>query len=196
MTEGTPITCSLGASDLRQRLAEIAEVGADSLIARSADGERHLLRFRSDADTRRRLEAIVAAEAKCCSFLDLSLEEQGGDSSSRSVRRRTGNRSPTNWQPPSPEHLRERRRAVLRTWPGPGRRGGRSRGALLLRRPGDPRGGGRGDHRQHARGSRRDRLRGFGRRRRCADSAPPAGQGVAWLLTPRGCRWRVGRSQP
>jgi hypothetical protein len=79
MTEEIPLACSLGASDLRQRLAEIAEVGADSLIERSADGERHLLRFRSDADTRRRLEAIVVAEAKCCSFLDLSLEEQGGE---------------------------------------------------------------------------------------------------------------------
>lgn len=79
MTEGTPIACSLGASDLRQRLDEIAEVGASSLIERSADGERHLLRFRSDAETRRRLEAIVVAEAKCCSFLDLSLEERGGE---------------------------------------------------------------------------------------------------------------------
>lgn len=79
MTEGTPIACSLGASELRQRLNEIAEVGADSLVERSADGERHLLRFRSDPETRRRLEAIVAAEAKCCSFLDLSLEEQGDE---------------------------------------------------------------------------------------------------------------------
>jgi hypothetical protein len=79
MTEGTPIACSLGASDLRQRLDEITEVGAGSLIEHSADGERHLLRFRSDPATRRRLEASVAAEAKCCSFLDLSLEEQGGE---------------------------------------------------------------------------------------------------------------------
>jgi len=79
MTEETPIACSLGASDLRQRLDEIAEIGADSLIERSAEGGHHLLRFRSDPSTRRRLEAIVAAEAKCCSFLHLSLEEQGGE---------------------------------------------------------------------------------------------------------------------
>lgn len=78
MTEGTPIACSLGASDLRQRLNEIAEVGADSLIERDTKGERHLLSFRPDPETRRRLEAIVAAEANCCSFLDLSLEEQSG----------------------------------------------------------------------------------------------------------------------
>lgn len=79
MTERTPIACSLGASDLRQRLDEIAEIGADSLIERDADGGRHLLRFRSDPETRRRLETIVAAEAECCSFLELSLEEQGGE---------------------------------------------------------------------------------------------------------------------
>lgn len=77
MTEGTPIACSLGASDLRRRLNEIAAVGAASLIECSADGDRHLLRFRSDAETRHRLGAIVAAEEQCCSFLDLSLEEQG-----------------------------------------------------------------------------------------------------------------------
>ncbi len=78
MTEGTPIACSLGASDLRQRLEEIAEVGADGLIESGGAGDRHLLRFRSDARTRARLEAILAAEARCCSFLDLSLEERGG----------------------------------------------------------------------------------------------------------------------
>jgi hypothetical protein len=79
MTEGTPIACSLGASDLRQRLREIAALGAESLLERSAEGERHLLRFRSDASTRARLAAIVAAEARCCPFLDLALEEQDGE---------------------------------------------------------------------------------------------------------------------
>jgi hypothetical protein len=79
MTEDTPITCLLDASDLQRRLNEIAEVGAKSLIERSSDEGRHLLRFRSDAETRRRLEAIVAAEEKCCSFLDLSLNEQGDE---------------------------------------------------------------------------------------------------------------------
>jgi hypothetical protein len=79
MNEEAPLACSLGASDLRQRLNEIAKVGTDSLIEHDTDGNRHLLRFNIDPDTRRRLEAIVAAEAKCCSFLDLSLEERGGE---------------------------------------------------------------------------------------------------------------------
>jgi hypothetical protein len=74
-----PIACSLGASALEQRLIEMAEIGADRLISRETDGDRHLLRFRADADTRRRLKEIVAAEAECCAFLDLSLSEKGGD---------------------------------------------------------------------------------------------------------------------
>lgn len=79
MTEAIPIACSLGASDLRRRLNEIAVIGAEALIDRSVDGDTHLLRFRAGAETRRRLEELVAAEAECCSFLVLSLEERDGE---------------------------------------------------------------------------------------------------------------------
>jgi len=79
MTDDTPIACSLNTGQLEQRLTEIAAVGAASLISRGSEGGRHLLRFRADATTRQRLEAIVAAEAECCSFLDLSLSEQAGE---------------------------------------------------------------------------------------------------------------------
>jgi hypothetical protein len=79
MANDTPIACSLGAGDLKQRLAEIAEIGTNSLISREADGDRHLLRFRADTDSRQRLEEIVAAEAECCAFLDLALSEKGGE---------------------------------------------------------------------------------------------------------------------
>jgi hypothetical protein len=79
MTEEPPIACSLGASELEQRLAAIADIGADSLLGREAEGDRHLLRFRSDPGTRERLAGIVAAEKECCSFLDLALSEEGGE---------------------------------------------------------------------------------------------------------------------
>jgi hypothetical protein len=79
MAKETPIACSLEAGELEQRLAAIAAIGADSLIARSVEGDRHLLRFRVDAMTRRRLEGIVAAEKECCSVLDLTLSEKGGE---------------------------------------------------------------------------------------------------------------------
>ena len=79
MTEGKPVACSLGASELQQRLAAIAEVGAEDLISRDVDDGRHRLRFRSSAATRERLEGIVAAEAECCSFLEISLAEEDGE---------------------------------------------------------------------------------------------------------------------
>jgi hypothetical protein len=77
MTEALPIACSLGADDLEQRLADIAAVGDSRLVGREFDDGTHLLRFRPGAATRRRLEGIVAAEADCCSFLDLALEDRG-----------------------------------------------------------------------------------------------------------------------
>ncbi len=79
MTESKPVACSLDASGLKQRIAAIAQVGANSLISCDLDGNRHLLHFHADANTQRRLEEIVAAEAKCCSFLDLSLAAEDGE---------------------------------------------------------------------------------------------------------------------
>ena len=79
MPDEAPVACSLAAGDLERRLAEIAEIGAESLIDRGAEGDgRQLLRFRADARTRWRLQGVVAAEARCCSFLDLSLREDDG----------------------------------------------------------------------------------------------------------------------
>jgi len=74
-----PVACSLGAGALEQRLAAIAEIGADSLISRRAERGRHLLCFRPDAATRQRLEEIIAAEAECCSVLNLSLDQKGDE---------------------------------------------------------------------------------------------------------------------
>lgn len=79
MTEAPPIACSLNSGDLKRRLAVIAKIGEESLIARENDEGRHLMRFRADTETRKRLEEMVAAEAQCCSFLDLALEERGGE---------------------------------------------------------------------------------------------------------------------
>jgi hypothetical protein len=80
MANDAPVACTLGAAELEQRLARIAKLGAESLVSREADGDRHLLRFRPGAGTRGRLEKLVAAEAECCPFLDLSLsEEEGGE---------------------------------------------------------------------------------------------------------------------
>jgi hypothetical protein len=80
MTDQSPVACSLDAGALERRLAAIADIGADSLISHHAErGGHHLLRFRADAATRMRLEQVVVAEAECCSFLDLSLDQEAGE---------------------------------------------------------------------------------------------------------------------
>lgn len=79
MNTETAVACSLDAGQLQERLAAINEIGARSLTSRTVEGNRNLLRFRRSRKTRRQLEAIVAAEAHCCSFLDLSLRDEGED---------------------------------------------------------------------------------------------------------------------
>ena len=87
MANDIPIDCSLSAGELQQRLAAIAEAGRhDRLVDRveshhhrATQDESHLLRFRGDPATRRQLERIIAAEAECCAFLDLSLREDEGE---------------------------------------------------------------------------------------------------------------------
>jgi len=74
-----PIACTLGESDLRRRLDEIAALGAESLLGHEAKEGVHTLRFRRDAGARHQLEEIADAEASCCSFLDLSVDEGDGD---------------------------------------------------------------------------------------------------------------------
>ena len=74
MTPDTPIACSLSAEDLPARLAEIRAIGADALLGVYGGGA---LRFRDDGATRTRLEAIVAAESECCSFLGFDLRADG-----------------------------------------------------------------------------------------------------------------------
>ena len=79
MPHADALACSLGAGDLEQRLAAMAEIGAATLTGSSLEGGRQVLRFRADDATRRRLEEIVAAEALCCSFLDLALCQEAGE---------------------------------------------------------------------------------------------------------------------
>lgn len=79
MTDPKPIVCTLDENSLRQRLEQIAALGADALIAHEEASGTHTLRFRRDDETRRQLEQIVAAESRCCSFLDLSLGERDGE---------------------------------------------------------------------------------------------------------------------
>ena len=74
MTE--PIACTLNPAQLGDRIAELAALSRHALRSRSpiSGGER--LVFVPDAVTQERLRAAVAAEATCCSFLDMDLRAE------------------------------------------------------------------------------------------------------------------------
>jgi hypothetical protein len=59
MSTDAPVGCSLSSDELPKRLAELTAIGRDALLSVSAEGA---LRFRADLATRRRLEAIIAAD--------------------------------------------------------------------------------------------------------------------------------------
>jgi hypothetical protein len=70
-----PIACTLDRAEMPQRGAEIRALGRDGLEAVER-GERSVtLRFRPGQSIHERVEAIVAAESRCCAFLDFSLAE-------------------------------------------------------------------------------------------------------------------------
>ena len=78
MPTDEPIACTLSAAELPTRLVEIRAVGDTALRSAEVDESRAVLRFAADPDVRDRLAAIVAAEARCCAFLELALEDAPG----------------------------------------------------------------------------------------------------------------------
>jgi len=79
MTDPRSIACTLSESALRQRLDQIAALGADALIAHEETSGTHTLRFRRDDQARRQLELIVDAESRCCPFLDLQINQRADE---------------------------------------------------------------------------------------------------------------------
>lgn len=78
MPTDQPIACSLSATELPQRLAEMAELGDAALLEIHRAGTRAELLFAAGATVRERLKEIVAKEARCCPFLNLALSETTG----------------------------------------------------------------------------------------------------------------------
>jgi hypothetical protein len=70
-----PIACSLDATELAQRLSEMAAVGRAALVEVDHDQRRGELRFAADRGIRERVEAIVAAESRCCAFLRMRVDD-------------------------------------------------------------------------------------------------------------------------
>src|SRR5690348_14133862 len=71
MPTDLPIACSLSATELPKRLAEMADLGRSALIDARTEPLEAQLRFGAGAGIRDRLEAVVAAESQCCAFLTM-----------------------------------------------------------------------------------------------------------------------------
>jgi hypothetical protein len=79
MSTELPIACSLTAAELTVRRAQIAELGRDAPVAAHVDGRRAALRFGDEPGVRERVERFAAAEAECCAFLTMHIDETEGE---------------------------------------------------------------------------------------------------------------------
>jgi hypothetical protein len=70
------VACSLRPTELPARLAEMGALGDAALVDVSLEPARAQLRFAAGDGVRKRVEGIVAAESRCCSFLTMSVGEQ------------------------------------------------------------------------------------------------------------------------
>jgi hypothetical protein len=71
-----PISCSLSATELPKRLADMADVGRAALLDVHYAGRHAKLRFAGGAGVRGRVDAIRAAELQCCAFLDMAVTDE------------------------------------------------------------------------------------------------------------------------
>jgi hypothetical protein len=74
--DALPIACSLTATELPQRLAEMSDLGRAALVDARTEATRAELRFAAGAGVRDRVEAVVVAESQCCAFLDMAVTEE------------------------------------------------------------------------------------------------------------------------
>ena len=75
----TPIACTLTPDGLTARLALIDALAADGLLDRTATDAGLRVRLRDTPEIERRTRELVAAESKCCAFLDFALAREDGD---------------------------------------------------------------------------------------------------------------------
>jgi len=82
MTDTHPdgvIACRLTSEELaglEARMDEYRSLGREGLLAVDGGDRRAVLRFRPGAEIRRRVDALVAAESRCCAFLGYAVEER------------------------------------------------------------------------------------------------------------------------
>jgi hypothetical protein len=73
-----PIACSLTADGMTARLALIDALAADGLLERTLTESGMRVRLLDRPDIVQRTHELVAAESKCCAFLDFDVRREDG----------------------------------------------------------------------------------------------------------------------
>lgn len=73
-----PIACTLTPDGMAARLALIDALAAEGLLDRTRTDAGLRVRLRDTPGIERRTRALVAAESRCCPFLDFALEREDG----------------------------------------------------------------------------------------------------------------------
>jgi hypothetical protein len=76
MPTDPPIACSLSATDLTERLAQMGDLGRDALLDTDVTDRHAMLRFAAGTGVRERVTTIVAAESECCAFLMMNVHDE------------------------------------------------------------------------------------------------------------------------
>ena len=74
-----PIACTLTADDLTARLALIDALTTDALLERTETDIGLRVRLRDTPEIEQRTRELIAAESRCCAFLEFALAREGGD---------------------------------------------------------------------------------------------------------------------
>ena len=74
-----PIACTLTPDGMTARLALIDALAADGLLDRAPTQAGLRVRLRDTPEIEQRTRELVAAESRCCAFLDFELGRDAGD---------------------------------------------------------------------------------------------------------------------
>jgi hypothetical protein len=72
-----PIACTLSPDRMTARLALIDALAADGMLDRTATDAGLRVRLRDSPEIEQRTRELVAAESRCCAFLDFDLGREG-----------------------------------------------------------------------------------------------------------------------
>ena len=78
MTE-VPIACTLSPDGVAARMALVDTLAADGLLHRARTSTGMRVRLRDTPDIEQRTLELIAAESRCCAFLDFELGREDGD---------------------------------------------------------------------------------------------------------------------